>query len=136
MNKPRRVVTNCYSNATIEAILQGQSSLNMFTGTRIKRPDKKCLHSAIIPAHVGIGGNEAADALAKEARKLESNNSNLFIIDVANVLVRYRIGKKSVKIKHQIREINTNIEIIKKVTRLRTHCCGDIKIKKRWYQNI
>ena len=61
-----------------------------------------------ILAHVGITENEIGDALAKEARQLNTNRvTEVTRSDISSVAKAKLIDRK-IKIKHQIPEISTN----------------------------
>ena len=48
-----------------------------------------------MPAHVEIDGNKTTDKLAKEAKDLDSNTTNLVRLDDANAIARHRLKEKT-----------------------------------------
>ncbi len=81
-----------------------------------------------IPAHVGITENEMADALAKEARQLNTSKvTNVTLSDI-NSVTKAKLNDRKIQIKHQIPEISTDRTLTSTLTRLRTGHFRGMKI--------
>ncbi|GFR22829.1 hypothetical protein TNCT_492021 [Trichonephila clavata] len=123
-----------HSTASLPAIQKGDSVLvlNIHIALhKILRFNKKCIIKCI-PADVGINENETADALAKEARKV--NNDKLpFVVTLndINSVTRSTFTDKTLKFKYQTSELLiTNVTLANTFTRLRARHLRAIKYTK------
>ena len=74
----------------------------------------------LISAHVGITENEIVDALAKEAKQLNTNRVTEVNLSDINSMAKAKFIDREINIKHQIPEISTNRTLTSTLTRLRT----------------
>ncbi|UYV80899.1 TRDMT1 [Cordylochernes scorpioides] len=108
------------SRSALEAIQKGNTRIMQKIHsllTQLETLEKNCILQWI-PAHVVIGGNEMADELAKEARKLSQRKEQMSVFD-ADALAKYKIIKQKIR-KDQICEINSERKLTKIIARLRT----------------
>ncbi|UYV70208.1 UBE2G1 [Cordylochernes scorpioides] len=101
------------SRSTLEAIQKGNSKITQkihLLLNQLEPLEKNCILQWI-PAHVGIWGNEMAEELANEARKLSQRKEQVSVFD-AVALAKYKIIQQK-KRKGQICEINSREKIYK-----------------------
>ncbi|UYV73668.1 K02A2.6-like [Cordylochernes scorpioides] len=79
--------------------------------------EKNCILQ-FIPVHVGIGGNEMADEIAKEARNLSRRKEQISVFDADN-LAKYKVIQPKIR-RDQICGMNSERKLTKTITRLRT----------------